>query len=204
MKDIDKSKSQLIAELNQFKQNFRKTETKTNLLNCESLIDKTKDSISLIDKNYLYFDVNKTYLKAHNLKREEVVGRFVKDIFGEKIFINSIKNNVDKCLNGETVKYQKWFDFPKNIRRYMDVAFYPFYDENNIILGVMVSSHDITELKKSEEQLMSKELKYKILLHNIPGMVYTSTANWAKEVVNGAEKISEYSDNELLTPKLSD
>ncbi len=202
MRDIDKSKDQLIAELQQLRQKEGIMDNKASLFGFNKFISIAKDNVSLIDKNYLYFDVNQTYLNAHKIKREDVVGKFVKDIFGEEIFTNFIKENVDKCLLGEVVKYQKWFDFPKSVRKYMDVAFYPFYGENNLILGVLVSSHDISELKIKEELLANNELKQKILIQNIPGMVYTNIPHGVKEVVKGAEEICGYPDKDLRSGKI--
>jgi len=202
MNELDKSKDQLLVELKLLRQEIEIIENKSNLLKYNGLISNTKDNISLINKNYLYFDVNETYLKVHNIKREDVVGKLVENIFGKEVFTNYIKGNVDKCLAGEIVKYQKWFDFPKNVRKYMDVAFYPFYGKDNSILGVMVSSHDITELKTKEELLTISELKQKSLIQNIPGMVYTSVSYQLKEVVSGSEEICGYSIDELQTGKI--
>ena len=202
MRDLDKSKNQLIADLQQLRQKEGIMDNKASLFGFNKFISIAKDNVSLIDKNYLYFDVNQTYLNAHKIKREDVVGKFVKDIFGEEIFTNFIKENVDKCLLGKVIKYQKWFDFPKNVRKYMDVAYYPYYDENNSILGVLVSSHDITELKIKEELLANNELKQKILIQNIPGMVYTNIPHGVKEVVKGAEEICGYPDKDLRSGKI--
>jgi len=202
MEDYNKSNDQLIVELKQLRQKVNKIENDAIVLRYNKFISNTKDHISFIDSNYLYFDVNQTYLKTHKLKREDIVGKFVKDIFGKKIFISYIKENIDKCLTGEVIKYQKWFNFPKNKRRYMDVAFYPFYDKNNIILGIMVSSHDITELKLKEELLADREQRYQALIENIPGMVYMGIQDWTKEIVGGAEEICAYSDKELRTGQL--
>ena len=199
MKDYNKSKDQLIAELQQLRQKVEIIENKATLLRHNNFISNTKDHISFIDSKYLYFDVNQTYLKTHKLNREDVVGRFVEDIFGKEIFTSYIKENIDKCLTGEVIKYQKWFFFPKNKERYMDVAFYPFYDKKNNILGIMVSSHDITELKIKEEQLAIKEQKYATLIQNIPGMVYMGIQDRKIEFVDGAEDICAYSDKELHT-----
>jgi len=153
MKDSEKSKAQLIEELQKLRQEAIISNDKTVLLKYNKFIACTKNNISFIRNDYLYFDVNQTYLNVHNLKRENVVGKSIQDIFGEETFNNHIKNNVDKCLLGKVIKYQKWFEFPKNEKKYMDVVFHPFYDQNDVVIGVMVSTHDITNLKLTEEKV---------------------------------------------------
>ena len=198
----NKTKEQLIAELKQLKNKLEQLENKKIILKYNKFVSDTKDNITFIDKDYLYFDVNNTYLKTHNLKREDIVGKFVEDIFGREIFTKYIKQNIDKCLSGSVIKYQKWFEFPKSERKYLDVVYHPVFDDNHNMLGVMVSSHDITDLKITEELLSERNQKYDALLQNTPGMVYMGITDWTKEIVGGAEAVCGYPDIELKTGQL--
>jgi len=202
MKDTNKSKDQLITELQQLRKKLKKVENAEIILKHNKFISTSKDNITFIDKDYLYCEVNDTYLKTNKLNRKDIVGKSVEEIFGKEIFTKHIKKNIDKCLSGNVIKYQKWFDFPKTERKYIDVAYHPFFNKNNVMLGVMVSSHDITDLKITQELLADREQKYNALIYNTQGMVYMGIPDWTKEIVGGAEEICGYPDIKLRTGQL--
>ena len=42
----------------------------------------------------------------------EVLGNSARNILGQEFFDNFIKHRLDLCLTGETIQYEKWFDYP--------------------------------------------------------------------------------------------
>lgn len=119
----------------------------------EYIVSSSKEHMSLIDRNYVYQSVNDSYLKAFNRRRDEIEGHSVAEIFGTETFEKTIKNYLDRCLNGETINYQSLFDFPGLGRRFMDVFYYPFYGAEESVSGMVIISRDITENKKMEIEL---------------------------------------------------
>lgn len=117
----------------------------------EHIASASRDHMSFVGRDYIYQAVNDTYLKVHNRKREEIVGHSVADILGKEVFERLVKPNLDKCLAGCEVHYESWFDLAGTGRRCLDVAYYPFFDEDGSVSGVVVSSRDITERKQAEE-----------------------------------------------------
>jgi len=202
MKQEEKTKEQLIKEIEILKQKLRNTEFEKEIIQYNQFFSNTKDNITFINKKYLYCNVNKTYLDTLNIEKENIVGKHIKEIFGEKVFNKYIKNNVDECFAGNVIKYQKWFDFPKGKKKYLDVRYYPVFDKNKKIIGAMISSHDITKLKKQEEKLTRNQNKHKALIKNIPGIIYTTDKDLQKETMTGAEEISGYSDSDFLQGKI--
>ena len=116
------------------------------------MVSLTDDRLAFIGKDYIYQAANESYCKAHNKRRDEVVGHSVIEVFGPAVFGDIIKDNLHRCLAGEHVRYQSWFDLPGLGRRYMDVVYYPYTGLDGGVSGVVVSSRDITELKQTEEQ----------------------------------------------------
>ena len=119
----------------------------------EYIVSSSNEHMSLINRDYIYQSVNNAYLKAHGKSRDEIVGHSVVDLLSAEIFEERVKENFDRCLRGETVNYQSWFDFPGSGRRYMDVYYYPFYEHADTVSGVVVVSRDITEHRHMEEQI---------------------------------------------------
>lgn len=121
----------------------------------EHIVNATNDKLSFIDRNYIYRAVNKSYYKMHGAGAGQIIGHSIKDIFGEDVFEKNIRPYFDRCLNGEVINYQYWFDFEAGGKRFMDVSYYPYYEKDNkTISGVVVSSHDITERKLIEDELL--------------------------------------------------
>ncbi len=113
----------------------------------------TRELIYLVDKNYTYITVNDAYLSWHKKTKEEVLGHTVPEFLGQDVFEEKIKNQMDRCLAGEEVHYKEWFNFAATGKRYLDIAFYPYYEEDGTISGLAITARDITEAHKLEAQL---------------------------------------------------
>ena len=119
-----------------------------------AIVASSRDHMSLIDRDYIYQSVNEAYLVAHSLERPQIVGHTVAELLGEAVF-REIRPNIDRALAGEPVRYQGWFDFPGQGRRYMDVTYGPFRPDGGAVAGLVVNSRDITERKCAEDELLT-------------------------------------------------
>ncbi len=135
------------------------------------IVGATPDLMSFLDKNYVYQAVNEAYLRAHNKTRDEIVGHSVAELHGTEVFNAVIKPEIDRCLAGEQTRYQAWFDYAGSGRRYVDVVYHPYRDREGDISGMVVSVHDITELKQMEETLYESERKFHSVFDSMSEMV---------------------------------
>ena len=120
------------------------------------IVANSTDMLALLDKQYYYLAANKAYLDGFKLTHEKLIGNKMIQVFGEDYLNTVIKPNADRCMSGEEVNYQTWKDFPGYGRRYMDINFYPYYDENNKIVGFAVNGRNITKQKHAEDELKKK------------------------------------------------
>jgi len=148
--DVDHKKQVLIGTIRDIT-NQKKTEDK--LREYLLIVSSSSELMSLIGVDYQYINVNQSYLDAYMKKADEIEGKTVPEIFGSEIFSKIIKPNIDRCLLGENVSDQYWFDFPVLGRRFMDAKYNPVREVDGTISGVTVSARDITDLKRAEEQL---------------------------------------------------
>lgn len=116
------------------------------------IISSTPDGIAFLDKNYRYVVVNDAYQRFSGLNKDEFIGKSVSEYLGEEIFEKYIKPHFDRCLDGEIINYQEWFDYPTLGRKFMDVSYYPYKDSANIITGVIANARDITDRKHAENE----------------------------------------------------
>jgi len=180
------------------------TETKRaeeTLRKYEHIISAAQEHMSLLDSNYIYQAVNDAYLKAHSKKRDEIVGHSVSELLGQQVFNKLVKNKLDRCLAGEDIHYQSWFDFPGLGRRYMDVAYYPFFEEDRSVSGVVVASRDITETKRLEDQFQASQRMEAIgtlaggIAHNFNNVLMGIQGNTSLILL---DKTSDHPDYERL------
>ena len=164
--------------------------TEEALLQFKKIVESTSGHMAFIDTNYVYLEVNNSYLKAHKKKREEIVGHTIAELMGNEVFKSTIKEKIDACISGKTVKYGDWFDFAGTGRRYMEVSYYPYYNEDNKISGVIVDSHDITERKKAENKIRQQHEFLKSVMESISSPLHIiNVKDYTIAMANSASSI---------------
>ncbi len=125
----------------------------------ERLISATSDFISMLDGNYRYVLFNDALLQASGKKREELLGHPLWEFTGKEDFNRRLKPRLDRCLDGEAVTFEDWFVFPTKGARLMSIELSPWEDSPAGKRFVILTSHDITNLKLTEEALRRSEEK---------------------------------------------
>ena len=136
------------------------------LKNFQKIISTTQDGIALIDSNYRYKLVNKAYKTAFAIREENFLGRSIAEYLGEHVFESIVKPRIDRCLQGERVSYEDWFDYPAVGKRRVEVGYFPYRDENDHIVGVVSNTRDITQQYQAQEALVQSEKKYRDLFES--------------------------------------
>ncbi|GAB1541807.1 hypothetical protein NUACC21_44800 [Scytonema sp. NUACC21] len=127
--------------------------TEAVLRQYERIVSTAKDGIALLDRNHIYKIVNPAYLDWYNKSNSEVVGHSVRDVLGENLFDNFIRSQLDRCLTGETIQYERWFDSPNLAQQFISFTYTPYYELNGSISGVIINQRDLTRLKQAEQML---------------------------------------------------
>jgi PAS domain S-box-containing protein len=154
-KKAESQREQLLAEVKQSEALLR------------SVINATPDLIFIKDTGHRILMANKAYADVVKLKPEEIIGRNDIEVgFPEELVKGNpqkgirgfweddrdvVKSGVVKIIPEETVVI-------RGVHYYFNIVKVPLKDEQGSIWGVLGFAHDITGLKKVEENLRKKDL----------------------------------------------
>jgi PAS domain S-box-containing protein len=175
------------------KENIDRRRAEADLRKTERIVSTSQDMLALINSDYVYETVNESYLAAHNVPREAVVGRTVSDFMGQAVFREKIQPRLVQAFSGQTIHYQAEFDFAGIGRRFMDVSYFPMVDIAGKVDGVVLNSRDITENRKLEEHLMQSQKIESIgtlaggVAHEINNPI-NGIMNYAQLILDGLEE----------------
>jgi signal transduction histidine kinase len=134
----------------------------------EHIMDHSRSMLSIINRLYRYEKVNATFCNAHQGMVGSIVGKSLSEIWGCEIFSTRIRENIDRCFNGETVRYEASFSVPQSGRRFFEVIFRPMPEKDGKITHLLAETFDITDLKLSEKTAEEKEEEFRKFETNLP------------------------------------
>lgn len=154
----------------------------------ELIIQESEDLVAVVDKEYNYVVVNKTFLEYNQLKKEEIIGCHIENILGETLFKTKIEPYIDKCFSGERIHYELKKKYPKLGERNLEVNYYPIEVEMGE-LYVVASIHDITSQKRTKKKLQDMERGFQHLIENSPYIIILIDQN--AKIINMNRKFTE-------------
>lgn len=144
-------------------------ESRTSLTDfSEQIISSSRSMISVINRSYVYERVNLTFCKAHNASSESVVGKSLGDIWGEDVFKNILKKNIDSCFEGNTIRYEACFTITGHSKKYFEVIFRPLATKSGKITHILAETFDIDDLKQSHKKADQREEELRKFETHVP------------------------------------
>jgi len=115
--------------------------------------------ITVIDREYRVLMANREYLNKRNLTRDQVVGHFAYELMSERIFKDVFQPKLDECLQGNVVKFELPYTYPRLGERNLAISYFPIEGPNGVD-RVACLLLDITDRKEAEKFLagMSRKL----------------------------------------------
>lgn len=129
----------------------------TALRNSEKLLQSVFNGISdplvLLDNSGFLKMVNEAFLRFHNLERNHVLGRQLRDVVGRKnCFIDTAANDSNAAITSpqsRMVTTEDGFSF--------DVLLYPVVEQNGSVGSIICLARDVTATKEVERQMRQTE-----------------------------------------------
>ncbi len=146
--DLERSLSDLIII------NKLKDEAMSALNIYKHIVSSSRDHMAFIDRGLNIAAANEAFCKAHKKKLQAISGSPLDLAIGKKEFA-AIRNNLELCLTGRLVVFEKWQSFPSMGERYMTTTLYPHIVDTGQINGIVYNAVDNTELIRIEKELVS-------------------------------------------------
>jgi two-component system response regulator HydG len=166
----------------------------------EFIVNTSKEFMTLVNRDYIYEAVNRSYCKAHNKKQEEIIGTTVAEIWGDRKFHEIIKKDLDECFRGNEVHYEDWFEFIGYGFGCFELSYYPYFDSEGKVTHAVVVTHDITPRKLTEEALRCSEEKFSKVFRLSPERISITTLKEGRYIDVNEEFLdfSEFSREEVI------
>jgi len=154
-----------------------------------AFFDQTFQFIALLDPSGILLEINKSGLNLMNTDEDSVIN---KPFYNLPFFENSdeihkkINNTTKECQKVEMSTIEISITNENGEKKYINFSFKPICDRNNNIKYILVEGNDITNIKLSQQALMSKEQQLRDIIDLVPDMIYVKDYNGRFIMVNKA------------------
>ncbi len=118
----------------------------------ECLVAANSGLMVLVDSTYTHRGANQAYCDAHQRTRDEILGHTVAEAFGEEAF-ETTQPHFERCLAGEQVTFEYWWNSPRRGRRHVDALYLPVVETDGSVAGVSVDVRDTTDQWLTRQKL---------------------------------------------------
>ncbi|OPX88873.1 MAG: putative diguanylate cyclase YegE [Pelotomaculum sp. PtaB.Bin013] len=163
MKDSDKTKKQLINELNEMKRKVAGLKTpqqvEEKLTWLASMVEFSNDAIVGMSLEGIIFSWNSGAERIYGYKADEVIGR---PVFILAPSYGEITSNLERIKLGERVDYYETVRVRKDFRQIqVSLTISPIRDASGKVIGASTIARDITGQKLIEEKLRTSEARFR-------------------------------------------
>ena len=152
-----------IAERKRAEEIMKASERRLSLI-----FDTVSDVIFLLavepDDCYRFVSVNSTFLAVTGLPHDQVIGKRIEEVLPETAHALVKGKYKQAILENKTVRWEEVSAYPTGTL-YGEAAITPAWDVNGVCTHLIGSVHDITEIRRAEEQIrtLNQELEKRVI-----------------------------------------
>jgi PAS domain S-box-containing protein len=146
-------------------------------------VDTLATGLTRCSRDLRYLTANPAYAKIAGRPVEQIVGRAIVDVMGEK-GLATIRPYVERVLRGEQVEYETDVLFAGSGERHLHVHYVPDVDRTGDVVGWVALVTDITDRKRVAAELRRQETFTRGILGSITDAFLVLDAGWRITFVN--------------------
>lgn len=170
----------------------------------ENIVNTVRDPLVVLDENLKIISANWAFYYTFRFMREKSEGKLFYEIYNNYWGIPALKENLEKVIKNNIPIHNLELNhnFPEIGQRVMTFNARRIYQVNEQDRRFLLSIKDITEKKRSEEQLRQSEEKYRNIFDNASDAVITidledNVTSWNKS----AETMFGWKNEEIVGKK---
>lgn len=122
----------------------------------KTIMNVTPDFITLQDRDLSYKFASRAFCDYFNVNEEEIEGKTDFEIFSEEQADLNFHEDKQILMTGEPLSKEISFNRPEG-QKWLHVIKVPVYDQDEGIIGLLLTARDISMLKKYQEQLIQSQ-----------------------------------------------
>jgi len=163
---------------------FIEEKISTQAARLQSIFNSSNHIIWSLNENFELTSFNHNFeyefLKYFNFKPKiytDLKSKPITSFFTDTVY-DFWKDNFTRCLNGETLNFQREFINPQdNSHVWKEIFLNPILSENGEISGLSGIAHDITEKKLNELNIQKSELKFRNIFESFQDIYFNCRFN---------------------------
>jgi PAS domain S-box-containing protein len=160
-----------VVERRRAEEALRESEKKLRLF-----IAHAPAAIAMFDRSMRYMAVSHRWLTDYRLGDQDIIGRSHYEVFPEiseqwkEVHRNSLAGAVEECEEDRFLRSDGQVDW-------LRWQVLPWYEDNRSIGGIIISTEDITERKRSEEALRESEDRFRTMANALPQLAWIAKSD---------------------------
>ena len=122
------------------------------------VFERSPDGVSIIGRDYRFQQVNPTYERNWKRPADRIVGKHIADFLGMQVFERTVKPNLDRCFEGEEIRYAEWF-VNEIGRRFLSLSYSPLRPNSERVEAALAITRDLTEHMLAAESIREAQAK---------------------------------------------
>ncbi len=128
-----------------------------------TILDNSPMVVALRDSEGKFLLINRRYEEVHEVAKDDVIGKTLHEVFPKEAADDFIRGDSEVMTTGEGVVNEETA-VHDNREIFLSVVKFPTFDLSGKATGVGIIDVDVTEAKRSEEELARREFEARLIL----------------------------------------